>query len=819
MKKYLFLLLFVFCLPSYVWSATIVADSCSGADINTAIAASTAGDTISVPAGASCSWSTNVSINKANLKLVGAGIGSTVVTSGKLNINATGFAISGFTFTISGEAITVNTGGYYGVIFNNVFNLSSASTEIIKVYGKSDSWSTDHSMGGANNVFVEGNSFIGLGGPAQCTQGNYDARIVYRWNTSLGCKFDMHGLWSNGDPSHYDEYDYAGISSARHAEVYNNSFSQLGTFDILMEMRGGTGYIFNNIFTHITNSVGAISLREYCTTKNDGNGNCPSNCVCPEDYPFQDQIGRGKDQALEPMYFWNNLADGEQLIPWTGQSTDRPNQILTHGQPSAACVTYCGSEDGYTNGGSTWADMRDIIAADRDYYVSSTKPAALSAYAIYTCPHPSTDLTGSCLSNVAGVDGYNSGEADTTPPSIVTNSFSPSAQQACSPGPAANVAVTFTTNEAATCKWNLSDAAYDDMTGGTFTGGGTTAQSGTISGLTCSATTPIYIRCQDDEPTPNQATASSVHNIIVTSAVDEDAPMLSSVVLAADGRTLTITHSESVEFGLGGNGGVTITPSGGAATVAYVSGEYSTALVYTTSRVILSTETLTTSYTQPTAGIVDNATNELASYTDQATTNNSTQTGTPPVTGGGYTVFASDVDTPLETTNSSAIELGMKFTVSVYGYVTAVRFYKHALNTGTHTGNLWNALTRENLGTVEFVDETESGWQQQNFVSPIKVNPGTTYVISYHTASQDFARNANYFTSSVINRNVTALATDMAGGNGVYANSETSTYPLNASATATNFWVDLVFDERSSATIGGGSHTLTIGGGSSSLTW
>src|SRR3954453_10931842 len=53
---------------------------------------------------------------------------------------------------------------------------------------------------------------------------------------------------------------------------------------------------------------------------------------------------------------------------------------------------------------------------------------------------------------------------------------------------------------------------------------------------------------------------------------------------------------------------------------------------------------------------------------------------------------ASDPDT-------SAVELGVKFRADTDGFVTAVRFFKGAGNTGTHTGSLWD-LAGHQLATV-----------------------------------------------------------------------------------------------------------------------
>ena len=91
-------------------------------------------------------------------------------------------------------------------------------------------------------------------------------------------------------------------------------------------------------------------------------------------------------------------------------------------------------------------------------------------------------------------------------------------------------------------------------------------------------------------------------------------------------------------------------------------------------------------------------------------------------------------DTPAvavgQATNS--VEVGVKFTSATPGEITAIRFYKGPLNTGTHVADLWSA-TGTLLASATFTNESASGWQQVNFSTPVKITAGTTYVVSYHT--------------------------------------------------------------------------------------
>jgi hypothetical protein len=74
-------------------------------------------------------------------------------------------------------------------------------------------------------------------------------------------------------------------------------------------------------------------------------------------------------------------------------------------------------------------------------------------------------------------------------------------------------------------------------------------------------------------------------------------------------------------------------------------------------------------------------------------------------------------------------ELGTKIKVTTAASLTAIRFYKDAAETGTHTATLWSA-SGSVIATATFSGESASGWQQAALSSPVALTPGTTYVIS-----------------------------------------------------------------------------------------
>ena len=142
--------------------------------------------------------------------------------------------------------------------------------------------------------------------------------------------------------------------------------------------------------------------------------------------------------------------------------------------------------------------------------------------------------------------------------------------------------------------------------------------------------------------------------------------------------------------------------------------------------------------------------------------------------------------------DTGAVELGVKFTSSVLGKITGIRFYKGPQNLGTHIGNLWTTGGTR-LATATFTNETASGWQHVNFTTPVSIQANTTYVVSYYAPRGFYSANSNYFANALVNGTLTAPANaGVAGGNGVYAYSATSKFP-NSTVNATNYWVDVVF--------------------------
>ncbi len=374
-------------LSGTVWAATYTAASVSMSDVQSEINNAGPGDTVVIPAGTS-TWGTGgsyLNVNKA-ITLRGAGQGQTIInlsdsggkyTNGTIRISAAatvrGMTINGsnanpvtaFSTSTSNVwritdidynggtsgAYLVYVGNVYGLIDNNDITGAVGNAELIFVRGPLDSWQTPNSIGGADNLFIEDNTFRGLGYVCDI---NSNGRAVLRYNTITGkMKIDGHGKASNSPPR-----------GVRHMEIYNNTWTNTGSYWTAVELRGGGGRVFNNVIE--SSSTIWVTLTDYGYTaawSNFGN-----TCQCPSDYPVDDQIGVGMDPktaASEPMYLWNNTKAG---APW----------VLSW-KSTNSCTATCGE-----------FGLSDVIQEGRDYFMSDTKPAAMSGYTPYKYPHPLT---------------------------------------------------------------------------------------------------------------------------------------------------------------------------------------------------------------------------------------------------------------------------------------------------------------------------------------------------------------------------------------------------------------------------------------------
>jgi hypothetical protein len=170
-----------------------------------------------------------------------------------------------------------------------------------------------------------------------------------------------------------------------------------------------------------------------------------------------------------------------------------------------------------------------------------------------------------------------------------------------------------------------------------------------------------------------------------------------------------------------------------------------------------------------------------------------TAQATPPPGQCPCSIWPDSTQPPTPSANdASPVSVGVKFTSDSGGWISGIRFYKGAANTGTHIGSLWSA-SGTLLGQVTFASESTSGWQQANFSSPIRITAGVTYVASYFAPHGGYAvAPAAFSTAGVDNPPLHALPSVAGAGNGVYLYKGSPSFPT-ITFNASNYWVDVVF--------------------------
>jgi len=347
-------------------------------DVNAALAAAKPGQTVHVPAG-SFTWGDGgsaVNVGPA-VTLAGAGPDQTTIqvsataatyTRGIIRINGSATvrdltikgapgARSVFTTGGSGWRIThitylgVPNEGYflyahegYGLVDSCTLTGGAGDSELIFTRGPSDSWQTPSSLGSANAVYIEDCTFHG---PGYVSDFNSNARGVVRFCTVNGpMKVDAHGLATNTPPR-----------SARHTEIYGNRWNTTTPWTPAIEVRGGTGMIFDNHLANLGGHQVWLLLKEYGPLWQYPNFG--HTFQTPINYPIPDQLGVGRDPrrgGSEPLYLWNNSAarGADWSLSWPPIENGAIQLYrLQTGDPAASF------------------SLGDIVRADRDYFKHS----------------------------------------------------------------------------------------------------------------------------------------------------------------------------------------------------------------------------------------------------------------------------------------------------------------------------------------------------------------------------------------------------------------------------------------------------------------
>lgn len=141
--------------------------------------------------------------------------------------------------------------------------------------------------------------------------------------------------------------------------------------------------------------------------------------------------------------------------------------------------------------------------------------------------------------------------------------------------------------------------------------------------------------------------------------------------------------------------------------------------------------------------------------------------------------------------DNAQVEVGLRFRTSVAGWISGVRFFKGSGNTGIHTATLWTT-TGEKLASVEFLQETPTGWQQVTFGSAVPIQAGKDYIISYNAPKGNYALDRFYFRDADRRSGPLTAPRDRNGANnGLFIYGPVA-FPVNT-FNSNNYWVDVEF--------------------------
>jgi hypothetical protein len=175
-----------------------------------------------------------------------------------------------------------------------------------------------------------------------------------------------------------------------------------------------------------------------------------------------------------------------------------------------------------------------------------------------------------------------------------------------------------------------------------------------------------------------------------------------------------------------------------------------------------------------------------------------TPTSRPVTSTGPYTVFGQQTPLTPDSSDGSSVELGVRLVPSQDGFISGVRFFKSAANTGSHTGSLWSS-TGVRLATVAFGNESASGWQSAAFSQPVPVTAGNTYVVSYSAPAGHYAVAADYWAYRGIPEGPLTVPGGYDVEAGVY-NTTIGAFP-DSSYRQSNYFVDAVFTDVDSSAL------------------
>ena len=179
--------------------------------------------------------------------------------------------------------------------------------------------------------------------------------------------------------------------------------------------------------------------------------------------------------------------------------------------------------------------------------------------------------------------------------------------------------------------------------------------------------------------------------------------------------------------------------------------------------------------------------------------------------------------------DGTPLELGMRFKADRAGEITELKYYRSAGDAGdtdVREGHLWTS-DGQLLATVTFTSAPGAiGWQVATLATPVAIQPGVEYVVSYRTNNNYFATSGFFDPANEVSfdgidddaftdasGDLSAPQNTVVNGNGLYKYGTAVVMPDETYQSA-NYWVDVAFDpaENTSPTItsNGGGPTAAV---------
>jgi hypothetical protein len=167
------------------------------------------------------------------------------------------------------------------------------------------------------------------------------------------------------------------------------------------------------------------------------------------------------------------------------------------------------------------------------------------------------------------------------------------------------------------------------------------------------------------------------------------------------------------------------------------------------------------------------------------------------------TLLGNQTPANLDGAGSGPIEVGMRFSTDRRGTINAIRYYAGPHDLDVRIGRLWSSNGRV-LATAHFAPPRAAGWQVAPLDTPVAVQAGTEYVVSYYAPHGHVAADAyafgDWFLDDGRSVDMAPLHARRSGGpadpNGVTHDGGPgfpSVGPELINVDAYNYWVDVVF--------------------------